>query len=153
MCLQWDKILELHLHSVLLTHPYTHYSDVTMRNMASRTSAFRLFAQPFVQAHIKENIKAPLHVTGRWEGNPPVTDGFPSQWASKTENVSIRWRHHDTHMYAHTHTFPRLLHSPNQEALRLSVGVLYQKIVVTVIKTFFIWYLFGKANGTIVLDD
>ena len=27
-------------------------------------------------------------------GEPPVTDGFPSQRASNTENISIWWRHH-----------------------------------------------------------
>ena len=36
-------------------------------------------------------------VTGLWEGNPPVTGGFPSRKASRTENVSIWWRHHDAH--------------------------------------------------------
>ena len=35
-----------------------------------------------------------FHVTGLCEGNLPVTSGFPSQMASNTENVSIRWRHH-----------------------------------------------------------
>ena len=33
-------------------------------------------------------------ITGRCEGNPPVTCGFPSQKASNAENVSIWWRHH-----------------------------------------------------------
>ena len=28
------------------------------------------------------------------EGNPPMTGGFPSQRASKAEDVSIWWRHH-----------------------------------------------------------
>ena len=27
------------------------------------------------------------------EGNPPVTGGFPSQWASNEESVPILWRH------------------------------------------------------------
>ena len=35
-----------------------------------------------------------LRVTGLCEGNPPVTDGFPSQRASNAENVCIWWRHH-----------------------------------------------------------
>ena len=50
-------------------------------------------AEPFVQAQIKENIKAPRH----WPlwGNPPVIGGFPSQRASNAENVSIWWWHHD----------------------------------------------------------
>ena len=38
----------------------SHYSDVTMSAMASQiTAAFRPFVQSFVQAHIKESIKAP----------------------------------------------------------------------------------------------
>ena len=35
-----------------------------------------------------------LRVTGLCEGNSPVTDEFPAQRASNTENVSIWWRHH-----------------------------------------------------------
>ena len=35
-----------------------------------------------------------LRVTGLCEGNPPVTGGFPSQRASKSEIVSIRLHHH-----------------------------------------------------------
>ena len=38
-----------------------------------------------------------LRVTGLCEGNPPVPGGFPSQRASNTENIFIRWRHHDNH--------------------------------------------------------
>ena len=54
----------------------------------------RLFAQPFIQAHIKENIKA-AHL---WpcEGNLLMTSGFPSQKTSNAENVSIWWRPHDS---------------------------------------------------------
>ena len=36
-----------------------------------------------------------LHVTGLCEGNPSVTDGFPSQRASNAGKVSIWWRLHD----------------------------------------------------------
>ena len=54
--------------------------------------ASRLFTQPFVQAQIKENIKAPCH----WlcEGNSPVSDEFHAQRASNAESVSIWLRHH-----------------------------------------------------------
>ena len=51
-----------------------------------------MFAQPFVQAQIKENIKAPCRwtlcreFTGDW--------GIPAQRASNAENVSISRRHH-----------------------------------------------------------
>ena len=56
-----------------------------------KSPASRLFAEPFIQAQIKENIKAPRHrpLWGEYEGNPPVTGGFRSQRASNTENVSI----------------------------------------------------------------
>ena len=36
-----------------------------------------------------------LHITGLCAGNSPVTGEFPAQMASKAENVSIWWRHHD----------------------------------------------------------
>ena len=47
----------------------------------------------FIQAQIKENIKAPRH----WPlcGNSPVTGEFLAQMACNAENVSIWWRHHD----------------------------------------------------------
>ena len=51
------------------------------------------FTQPFVQVHIKENIKAPRH----W----PLTDEFtgdlwiPTQRASNVGDISIWWRHHE----------------------------------------------------------
>ena len=35
-----------------------------------------------------------LCVTGLCEGNSPVTGEFPTQRASKAENVSLWWRHH-----------------------------------------------------------
>ena len=39
--------------------------------------------------------KSKLRVTGLCAGNSPVTGEFPAQMASKAENVSIWWRHHD----------------------------------------------------------
>ena len=62
-----------------------------MSTMASQSQAPRLFAQPFVQAQIKENTTAPRHRPLR--GESTVTGGFPSQRASNMENVSIWWRH------------------------------------------------------------
>ena len=57
-----------------------------------KSLAFRLYTQPFVQAQIKENIKAPRH----W----PLWGEFTGDWwipctrASNAENVSTSWRHH-----------------------------------------------------------
>ena len=69
-----------------------HYSDVTMGALALKSSASRLFTQPFIQTKIEENIKAPRH----WPcaGNSPGTGEFPAQMASNAENTSIWWRHH-----------------------------------------------------------
>ena len=56
--------------------------------------ASRLFTQPFVEAQIKENVKAPRH-SPLCAGNTPVTGEFPAQMASNAENVSIWWPHHE----------------------------------------------------------
>ena len=64
------------------TAPY-HYSDVIMSAMASQIPASQLFTQPFVQAQIKESIKAPRHCLCK--GNSPVTGEFPAKMASNAE--------------------------------------------------------------------
>ena len=46
----------------------------------------------FFRRRTKKSSK--LRITGLCEGNPPVTDGCPSQRASITKNVSICWGHH-----------------------------------------------------------
>ena len=56
------------------------------RRHNERNDVSWLFAQPFVQAYIKENIKVPHH----WPLGG-VTEGCPSQRASYRENVSIGW--------------------------------------------------------------
>ena len=57
-----------------------------------KSPASRLFTQTFIQAQIKENIKAPRHwpLCGEFTG----TGEFPAQRASNAENGSIWWRHH-----------------------------------------------------------
>ena len=63
------------------------YSDVIMGTMGLKSPASTLFTQPFSQAQIKENIKAPRHwpLYGDFTG-----DGeFPAQMASNAETVSI----------------------------------------------------------------
>ena len=69
------------------------YNDIIMSAMASQIwPASPLFSQPFIQAQIKENIKAPRH----WPlcGEFTVDLWIPAQRASNAENDSIRWRHH-----------------------------------------------------------
>ena len=64
-----------------------------------KSPAPRLFTQPFIQAQIKENIKAPCH----W----PLWGEFPTQRACNAANVSIWWRHHIylSHIHANTTAF------------------------------------------------
>ena len=56
-----------------------HYNDVIMDTMASQTPTSRLITQPFIQAQIKENIKAPRDwaLCGEFTGNRyiPSTKG------------------------------------------------------------------------------
>ena len=56
-----------------------HYSDVIMRAMVLKSPASRLFIQPFVQAQIKENIKALRHWPLWWKSTAhrwiPLTKG------------------------------------------------------------------------------
>ena len=91
-----------------------HYSDVIMGGMTSQITGVSLFAQPFVQAQLKENIKVLHH----WlhEGNPLVTGGFPSQRASNPENISISWRHHEIFTLYTLVSF---------EEIRLYISILY----------------------------
>ena len=64
-----------------------------------KSPASRLFTQPFIQAQIKENTKAPRHwpLWGEFTG----TRWIPRTKAGNAENVSIWWRHHDLTMYEH----------------------------------------------------
>ena len=67
-----------------------HYNDVIMSAMRLKSPASRLFTQPFIQAQIKENTKAPRH----WSLCGEFTTEFPAQRTSDAENVSIWCRHH-----------------------------------------------------------
>ena len=63
-----------------------------MSSIASQITGVSIaFTQPFVQAQITENIKAPRH----WPLLEEFTGEFPAQRASNAENVSNWWRHHD----------------------------------------------------------
>ena len=58
---------------------------------------FRLFTEPFVQAQIKGNIKAPHHwpLWGEFTGDLWI----PEQRASNAETVFIWWLHHEQWSY------------------------------------------------------
>ena len=75
-----NKILQPH------SSEQAHCSDIIMSAMS------RLFAQPFVQAQIEENFKAPRH----W---PLWRESIGDRWIRLTKcqlrgNVSILWCHH-----------------------------------------------------------
>ena len=78
-----------------MSFTYIHYKwRTSWVRWRLKSPASQLFAQPCVQAQIKENITK-LRVTGLYEGNSQVTGEFPTQRASNAENVSFWWRHHD----------------------------------------------------------
>ena len=60
-----------------------------MSAMTSQITGVSIFAQPFVQAQIKETW------TGLCERNPPVDSR--NKRASNAENIFIWWRHHVGH--------------------------------------------------------
>ena len=70
------------------------YSDITMSAMASNNWNLNCLPNRLFRRISMKTSK--LHITGYFEGNPLVTGGFPSQRASNVENVSIKWRYHDT---------------------------------------------------------
>ena len=72
----------------------SHHNDVIMRMMESQiTSVLIVCSNICSGADQRKHQK--LCVTGLCEGSPLVTGGFTSQRASKMENVSIWWCHHD----------------------------------------------------------
>ena len=82
-------------HSLQTTAGFVFLSTIHSLQDITLTSKWPqwLFTQLFIQAQIKENIKAPRH----WPlcGEFPGTGEFPAQMASNAENVSIWWRHHE----------------------------------------------------------
>ena len=72
------------------------YSDVIM-GASLKSPASRLFTKPFVQAQIKENIKAP-RLWPLW-GEFTANRWIPFTRVSNAENVSIWWRHDITRSY------------------------------------------------------
>ena len=80
-------------HIPLMYNILGHYSDVIMSVMASQITSVSIFAQPFVQAHMKENIKAPRHWSLWGEATGAPVDS-PHKRASNAENVSVWWRFH-----------------------------------------------------------
>ena len=74
------------------TDAISHYSHVIISVTEFQITGVSIFTQPFVQAQIKENMKAPRH-SPMW-GNSPMTGEFLAQVVSNAEIISIWWRHY-----------------------------------------------------------
>ena len=69
-----------------------HFGEVIMAAMASQVTGISI-----VCSIVCSGADQRKHVTGLCEGNPPMTDGFPSQRAtSNAENISFWWSPHVT---------------------------------------------------------
>ena len=69
-----------------------HYSDVIMSVMASNHQPHDCLLKRLFRPRSKKTSK--LRLTGLCDRNSPVTGEFPTQRASKVENVSFWWHHH-----------------------------------------------------------
>ena len=70
----------------------SHYNDVIMGEMASKTSSLTIvYSTAYTGAYQRKHQSS---ITGLCAGNSPVTGEFPAQMASNAENGSIWWRHH-----------------------------------------------------------
>ena len=72
-----------------------------MTTMASQITSLTIVYSAVYSEADHQNIKAPPHwpLCGEFTG----TGEFPAQRASYAENVSIWWRHHDSHVRLHSH--------------------------------------------------
>ena len=64
-----------------------HHSDVTWASLSLKSPAIRLFVHQLVQNNNKDNIYILLAL---YEGNPPVTGGFPSQRVNNEGSFHVR---------------------------------------------------------------
>ena len=77
-------------HPMIVTPLWRHNMRNGVPNHPSHDCFFnRLFRR-------RSKKKSKLRVTGLCEGNSPMTGEFAAQRAIKAENVSIRWRHHES---------------------------------------------------------
>ena len=99
---------------------WIHYIDIIMTTMVSQITSLTI--QPFIQAQIKENIKAPRHwpLCVEFTG----TGEFPAQMVNNAENVSIWWRHHE--LSTHLDTYSDLNDQRSEKGReRLKINLVY----------------------------
>ena len=83
-----------------------------MSAMASQITSLTIVCST-VYSRRRSKKTSKLCVTGLFVGNSPVTGEFPTQRASNAENVSIWWRHHDSHYKGKTASRPPYLYHGN----------------------------------------
>ena len=101
-----------------------------------KSPASRLFILSFIQAQIKENIKAPRHwpLCGEFTG----IGEFPAHRASNAENVSIWWHHYAT---------PWWLHYTTHNDLRIPCCVALVAILINLCKNFHSMANFSQTHA------
>ena len=87
-----------------------------MSVVASQITGVSIAFSTFCSGADQRKHQSKLRATGLCVWNSPVTDDFPAQRASKAENGSIWWRHHDLllirtrlYVFAGTHQSDELL--------------------------------------------
>ena len=97
-----------------------------------------LFVQQLIFHHNNQNIASP-ELLALYEGNPPVTGGFPSQRASNTESISKSWT---PHTVSHSPTSsPSISTVPSwQPAQRINTDLSTPRFVIHVIPDWFAFW-------------
>ena len=114
-CPQTDGQIDGRTDNVKPVYPPFNFVEVggiisQSKTLQSKTNYYRIYHHQMMHMHV---CVADTTVTTRpliscWyhdmqmsptslalcEGNPPVTDGFPSQWACNVESISMLWHHH-----------------------------------------------------------
>ena len=86
---------------------FTHNSDVIMSATTSQITGVSIFAQPFVEAQVKDNIKAPYHWTLWGESTGDLMTSWCADQVSLTSTVPISvpvqqpWWHWGIHHIGH----------------------------------------------------
>ena len=75
-----------------------HYNDVIMDVIAPQITSLTIFYSTVYSDADQRKHQSSALLDFVWPGNSPAIREFPAQMASKSENVSIWWRHHGINM-------------------------------------------------------
>ena len=88
-----DSSVDLKVSSHLKAHRGTNFTLQWRHDERDGVSNLNCLFNRLFRRRSKKTLN--LRVTGLCDGNSPVTGEFPAQRASKAENASISWRHHE----------------------------------------------------------